>query len=282
MQLNKLIINLCPTGMIPQKETCPHVPLKPKEIALDVKRCYELGVSMVHIHARDKDAKPTWSADIYSEIINEVRHVAPDMIIVASTSGRNWSELDKRSAVLYATPKPEMASLTLGSMNFPDEVSKNSMGTIESLNEIMVKQGIVPELEIFNAGMINYANYLIERVILKPPYYFNLILGSLGSVSLSSLNIASMIHSLPQNACWALGGIGRFQTRANSISIALGGHIRIGLEDNPYYNWHTREDASNPRLVERMIRISKELNREVASPSEARKIIGLNTVNPRL
>lgn len=271
----KLVINLCPTGMIPRTEKCPHVPISPKEIALEIKRCYELGVSMAHIHARDANQEPSWNPEIYSEILNEIRHYTPDVIIVVSTSGRNWNELDKRSASLLVNPGPDMGSLTLGSLNFPNQVSANSPQTIKGLLSIMNDNQIVPELEIFNTGMINYAQHLIDKSLLKPPFYFNLIFGSLGSASLNATNIGAMISSLPQNATWSLGGIGRFQLSANTIAVALGGHVRVGLEDNPYYNWSTKNDASNPRLVERIVRIAKEFGREMASPQEARKLIGI-------
>lgn len=273
--MNKLILNLCPTGMIPRKKACPNVPISPKEIALDVKRCFELGVSMVHLHARELNEAPTWDPRVFSEILQRIKHFAPDMITVVTTSGRNWPDLDRRSASLTASPKPDMGSLTLGSLNFPKQASVNPPEIIQGLLEKMNEQSVVPELEIFNTGMINYAHYLIKKGMLKPPYYFNLILGSLGSASLNATNVAAMISSLPADATWSLGGIGRFQLAANTIAIALGGHIRIGLEDNPYINWTQKSDATNPRLVERIIKIAREFNREIATSEEARQIIGL-------
>jgi len=272
-----LIINLCPTGMIPTKSTSPHVPITPKEIALDVKRCYELGICMVHIHARDENENPVWEPKYFQEIILSILNYSPNIIPVVTTSGRNIAEVAKRAAALSleGTTKPEMASLTLGSMNFPQSPSVNSPETIKELAHQMHKNQIVPELEIFDIGMANYSRYLMEKNILKPPYYFNIILGSLGTANLSAFNLASILVSIPENATWALAGIGRYQLAANTMAIALGGHIRIGLEDNPYYDWNTRSHASNPKLVERIIRIAKEHGRLPATPEEARKIIGL-------
>lgn len=261
--------------MIPTKQNCPQVPVSVKEIALDVKRCYELGVSMVHIHAREENQSPSWKPEIFSEILNEIKHFAPEMITVVTTSGRDWPDIERRSASLDATPKPDMGSLTLGSLNFPNQASVNPPKIIQELLSKMNERSIIPELEIFNTGMINYAHYLIKKGLLHPPYYFNLILGSLGSASLNAINLGAMISSLPVDATWSVGGIGRFQLAANTIAIALGGHIRVGLEDNPYLDWTNKTDASNPRLVERIIKISKEFNRELASPMDARKIIGL-------
>ncbi|MDC1508672.1 3-keto-5-aminohexanoate cleavage protein [Saprospiraceae bacterium] len=273
--LNRLIINLCPTGMLPTKEFCPNVPISAKEIALDVKRCYELGVSMVHLHARNSKEEPVWESSHYSEIIQNIKLYVPDMITVVTTSGRNWSELEYRSDSLSADPKPDMGSLTLGSLNFPKQASINPPDIIKRLLSLMTEKGIVPELEIFNTGMINFAHYLISKDLLKPPYYFNLILGSLGSASLNATNLAAMTSSLPLDSTWSIGGIGRYQLAANTMGIALGGHVRVGLEDNPYLDWTKKTDASNPRLLERIIKIAKEFGREVATPSEARDIIGL-------
>lgn len=230
---------------------------------------------MVHLHARGSDNEPTWKKEVYSEIISEIRSIDQDIIIVVSTSGRNWSDITKRSDCLMSIPKPDMASLTLGSLNFPTQSSINSPESIRSLAMRMSELSIVPELEIFDAGMINYASYLSRKNLLKPPYYFNLIFGSLGSASLNATNIAAMINSLPNGSTWAIGGIGRFQLAATSIGIALGGHVRIGLEDNPFFSWSTKEHATNIRLVERVARIAKELGREIATPTEARNIIGI-------
>lgn len=276
-QSEKLIINLCPTGMVPRKKDNPFLPISPKEIAADVRRCYEMGVSMVHLHARDEQEDPTWSPDRFEEIIEEIKAISNQLIIVVTTSGRNWPELEKRSAALEikGTNRPDMASLTLGSMNFPSQASVNPPEVIQGLAKKMQENSILPELEVFEVGMINYAHFLIRKGLLQPPYYFNLLLGVLGTMNLNAANIGLMINSLPPDTTWALAGIGRFQTAANTMAIALGGHVRIGLEDNPYFDWNDRSHASNPRLVERILRISRELGREPASPEEARKIIGL-------
>ncbi|PHN00818.1 BKACE family enzyme [Flavilitoribacter nigricans] len=276
-QSEKLIINLCPTGMVPRKKDNPFLPISPKEIAADVRRCYELGVSMVHLHARDQQEDPTWSPDRFEEIIAEIKAISRQLIIVVTTSGRNWPELEKRSAAfeIKGANRPDMASLTLGSMNFPSQASINPPQIIQGLAKKMQENSILPELEVFEVGMINYAHFLIRKGLLQPPYYFNLLLGALGTMNLNAANIGLMINSLPPNAIWALAGIGRFQTAANTMAIALGGHVRVGLEDNPYFDWNDRSHASNPRLVERVLRISRELGREPASPEDARKIIGL-------
>ncbi|MBS0185358.1 MAG: 3-keto-5-aminohexanoate cleavage protein [Proteobacteria bacterium] len=271
----KLIINLCPTGMVPQKKNCPFVPISATEIAKDVQRCHNLGVSMVHLHARLTDGTPTWEKAYFEEIINEILIRINDIILVVTTSGRNWPEIERRSNSLECLPTPDMASLTLGSMNFPKEPSINSPDTIIRLAEIMNEKGIVPELEVFDIGMVNFSNYLINKNILNPPFYYNLILGNRGTADLSPINIAALLSTLPHGATWALGGIGRYQLAANSLALSLGGHVRVGLEDNPYYDWSKKTDASNPVLVERIVNQARLLGREIANVEDARRIIGL-------
>ncbi len=197
--------------------------------------------------------------------------------MVVTSSGRNWSELEKRSAALEISgpEKPDMASLTLGSLNFPKQASVNPPDNIKGLAQKMNELQVVPELEAFDLGMVHYSQYLVNKGFLKPPFYYNLLLGSLGTVNLDAAAIGAMIGALPTGSTWSLAGIGRYQLQANTIALALGGHVRKGLEDNPYCNWNTRETASNPRLVERIIRLAKELGRTPASPKNAREIIGI-------
>jgi len=277
---DQVIINLCPTGMVPRRAKVPDVPITPDEIAKDVRRCYEAGASMVHLHARDDDEEPTWTAERFTDIVDAVVTLTPDIVLVVTTSGRNWSELDKRAASLTVDnlARPEMASLTLGSMNFVSGPSVNSPETIEGLARAMQDRGIVPELEIFDIGMVNYAKYLIGRGVLKPPYYLNILFGSIGTAEVSAANAAAVLGSLPQPSTWAFAGIGRFQLAANSLALSLGGHVRVGLEDNPYLDWKTKEPTTNPRLVERIVRIAREMGREPATPQQAREIIGLPQV----
>jgi len=171
--------------------------------------------------------------------------------------------------------KPNMASLTLGSMNFPQQVSSNPSRVICDLAKRIYNAGVVPELEVFEPGFINYAKYLIKKTVLRPPYYFNLMLGSLGSAPLDLLGLGHMVSMLPEGATWAVGGIGRYQLDANVMAIAAGGHVRVGLEDNIYYDRQCTRLADNPRLVERIVRIAREMGREPATPDAARLIIGL-------
>ncbi|MFM5917423.1 MAG: 3-keto-5-aminohexanoate cleavage protein [Novosphingobium sp.] len=275
--MDSFIVNLCPTGMIPTKSNTPHVPITPKEIAEDVRRCREAGASIAHLHARDDDGDPTWQGERFGEIVEAVLDRVPDLIICVTTSGRNWQDFPRRSESLRLAGRlhPEMASLTLGSMNFPTTASVNPPDMIVSLAGAMQDAGIVPECEVFDVGMSNYLATLHRQNVLAAPLYCNILLGSKGTADLSPLNLAAILAALPAGTTWALAGIGRYQLQANTLALALGGHVRIGLEDNPYFDWDTKDPASNPRLVERIVRIARELGRTPATPEQARQIIGL-------
>jgi 3-keto-5-aminohexanoate cleavage enzyme len=277
---DKLIVNLCPTGMVPRRAKVPAVPITPEEIARDVRQCYEAGASMVHLHARDDDEEPTWRGERFAEICAAVVEQAPQMVLVVTTSGRNWPELARRAESLNVAgrAKPEMASLTLGSMNFVSGPSVNAPETISGLAAAMYERDITPELEIFDIGMLDYARFLISRGVLRPPYYLNILFGSIGTAGVSAANAAAALAALPPSATWAFAGIGRYQLAANTLAISLGGHVRVGLEDNPYYDWSSRGTTTNVQLVERVVRIARELGREPATPAEAREMIGLKPV----
>jgi uncharacterized protein (DUF849 family) len=273
----KLIINLAGTGMVPGKADNPAVPITPREIADDCGRCYALGASMLHLHARDEQGRPTWKPEIYRDIVPRVREQCPGAVICLSTSGRNFKEFEQRAAVLDldGDAKPDMASLTLGSLNFPSQASVNEPSMIKALAERMRERGIVPELEVFDFGMLDYAKYLIEREILRPPYYFNLLLGSLGTLRATPFHLASLVMALPEKATWGGAGIGRFQFFVNSLAITMGGHVRVGLEDNLFMDAGKQRQASNPALVERLARLAESVEREIAKPAETRAMIGL-------
>jgi len=276
-QAPKLIINLAGTGMIPGKRDNPAVPITPREIADDCARCHALGASLFHLHARDDDGQATWKPEIYREIVLRVREKCPGAVICLSTSGRTFKAFEQRAAVLDldGDAKPDMASLTLGSLNFPSQASVNEPSMIKALAQRMAERGIVPELEVFDFGMVDYAKYLIARGELRPPYYFNLLLGSLGSLSATPFHLSSLVMALPSPATWGGAGIGRFQFFVNSLAIAMGGNVRVGLEDNLFLDANKEKPASNPALVERLARLAEASGRAIATPAETRAMIGL-------
>jgi uncharacterized protein (DUF849 family) len=214
---------------------------------------------------------------VYAEILAKVRAAAPEVILCVTTSGRLFSDFERRSQVLDldGEARPEMASLTLGSLNFPQQASVNEPDVIRRLAERMAERGIVPELELFDFGMADYARYLIDRGILRPPFYANLLLGSLGTLSASAYNLAALVRALPDGTTWAAAGIGRFQFWVNSMAVTMGGHVRVGLEDSLYLDPGKREPATNEALVRRVVTLAHAAGREIATPAEARALIGI-------
>jgi 3-oxoadipate:acetyl-CoA acetyltransferase len=272
-----LIINAALTGMVPTKDDNPALPVTPEEIAEDAWKCVQAGASIVHLHAREEDGRPTYREEVNADIIAAVRERCEDVVVCVSTTGRTFKTFEERSAVLELENdvKPELASLTLGSLNFPNRASVNDPEMIRALAERMFERGIVPELEVFDFGMVDYAKYLLEREILQPPLYFNLILGSLGTLSATPFNLAAVVASLPSDSTWAGGGIGRFQFVVNSMAIAMGGHVRVGLEDNLWLDTRKELPATNPELVGRLARVAVAVERRIAKPDDARRMIGL-------
>jgi uncharacterized protein (DUF849 family) len=277
---DELIVNLAPTGMVPTRADSSHVPITPEEVAADVRRCRDAGASIVHLHPRDELGAPTQSSARAAEFIVAVRSAVPDIVVCITTSGRQDPELDPRAAVLDLEGflRPDMASVTLGSLNFPKQASINAPATIQGLAERMRERRIVPEWEVFDFGMLDYAAFLRERGLLGDPVYVNLLLGSLGTLSATPLNLALMVERLPAGAIWAATGIGRFQRRVTQWAIAMGGHVRIGLEDNLWFDDDRKDLATNARLVERAVSVARSMGREPATPDAVRLRLGMGLV----
>ncbi|MDF3053632.1 MAG: hypothetical protein K0S19_1737 [Geminicoccaceae bacterium] len=274
----ELMVNFCPTGMIPTKAMTPHVPITPAEVIDDACRALELGVAIVHLHAREADGSPTYRGEIYEEMIMGIRRHFSDAIVCVSCSGRNFPEFERRSEVLELTgaARPDLASLTMTSLDFPTGTSQNAPDMVLALGEKMVANGIKPELECFDFGMISAANMLIGKGLLgEPPYYFNLLLGSRYSVPATARHLSNMLEDLPPHSVWSAAGIGLFQLPMNVLAIAMGGHCRTGLEDNIYHGFDRGELATNEGLVERLAHISESFGRPLASSSRARTLLGL-------
>lgn len=274
---DRFILNFTPTGMIPTKEMTPHVPVTPREIVEQVLEVAELGVNMVHLHARDqRTGKPTHEKEIYAEIISGIRRENKDLVLGVSTSGRNFPEFAKRSACLELTgdAKPDFGSLTLSSLNFNKQASVNSPETIQRLATKMQENGIRPELEVFDLGMVNYAKYLIRKGLIRPPYYFNLILGNIACAQANMLSLGLMIKDLPEGSLWSAGGIGSRQLKMNSMAIVAGGGVRVGLEDNIFYDQERTRLATNRELVERVMVVAKAMGRKPYSHRQARVVVG--------
>jgi uncharacterized protein (DUF849 family) len=273
-----LIINFTPTGMIPMLDTTPKVPVACHEIIDQVLEASELGVNMVHLHAREEETGlPAYRKELYAETIHGIRKKNKDVVISVSTSGRNVFEFEKRSEVLelQGELKPDLGSLTLSSLNFNKQASVNSPEMIQALAKKMMENGIRPELEAFDLGMINYGKYLIRKGLIKPPYYFNLILGNIACAQANMLSLGLMINELPEDSIWAVGGVGNSQLPMNAMAIVAGGGVRVGLEDNIWYDESRTRLASNRDLVERVLDIARALGREPYTQKETRNLLGV-------
>lgn len=271
--MNKLIINFTPTGMIPTKDMTPHVPVTVNEIVEDVHRAYELGITMTHIHARDeKTGEPTYRKEVYADLINGIRKYAPDLVICASLSGRNFNTLDKRAEVLSleGNLKPDMGSLTLSSLNFNKVASMNAPSMIEDLAKTMKEKGIVPELEVFDVGMINFGKYLVRKEYIVPPLYYNLLFGNIACAQTNLLHTGVMLNDIQDDSLVSIAGIGNGQLMMNSLAIAIGKGVRVGLEDNIWFDTERTRLATNSSLIERIHTIAKANNRDIMTPSEFR------------
>ena len=274
---DKLVVNLIPTGMIPTKAMTPHVPVTVQEIVEDIYEACQIGITMVHMHARDESGQPTYRAEVYADIIANVRKFAPDLVICVSLSGRTFKEFEQRAEPLQLDGdlKPDMGSLTLSSVNFNKEASMNSPDMIKALAAEMKKRDILPELEAFDAGMINYAKYLEGKGLLQPPHYFNLLLGNIACAQADLLHLGVIIRDLPPNSIWSVAGIGDFQLMMNSVAIAAGGGVRVGLEDNIWYDQRRTKLARNADLVRRIHTLAEANERPIMPPAELRKKLGL-------
>lgn len=275
---DKVIINFTPTGMIPTKQVTPYVPITCQEIIEDVRKACALGITSVHLHIRDHETQsPCYKKETYAEIISGIREFAPDLVICVSTSGRHFCDFEKRSDVLLLDGdlKPDMASLTLSSINFNNQASINEPAMIMNLAQAMLDRGIKPELEAFDAGMINYAKYLIRKKILKAPFYFSLILGNIACAQADLLHIGVMINDLPAQSMFSLGGVGDSQLQVNSLAISMGYGVRVGIEDNYWYDRARTKLATNSDLIERIKGFCTANEKGIMTSAELRTILGL-------
>lgn len=263
----KKIINFTPTGTQPTRQNSL-APLTSSEIIEEVHNASELGISIVHLHARDEiTLQNTYEKDTYQKIITGIKKHCPDLLVCVSLTGRNFPELEKRTEVLQL--HPDMGSLTMSSINFPTGASINQPQMILSIISEMDKYGVQPEIECFDSGMLNYTNYLISKEILQPPYYINMILGNIynGQCDLSTLS--TIKQSQRDNSVICLGGIGNQQLKSNMYGLMDFDGVRIGVEDNLYIRG--KEKATNMDLLKRLHNIMSELELTHLTSNELRK-----------
>ncbi len=270
--MDKLIITVSPTGNVPTKELNPHTPVTAAEIVADVAKCRNAGAALAHFHARDAAGNPTCDRTAYKGVVDAVKAAGLDVIVQLSTGARGGgSTAEWRGQMLDLGI--EMASLATGSSNFPGSVNANSPELIEYLAERMYSNGVKPEIEAFDLGMIDNARALLKRGVLKGPLHFNLVMNVPGSVAGTPRNLVHMVESLPEGSTWTVSGIGRSQIQMLTMAIVMGGHARTGLEDVLYMSRGVL--ATNEALVQRIANIARAVGREIATPEEARGILGL-------
>ncbi|MEW5910663.1 MAG: 3-keto-5-aminohexanoate cleavage protein [Thermodesulfobacteriota bacterium] len=270
--MEKLIITVALTGNVPTKEMNPNLPVTPEEIAADVKRCRDAGASIFHVHARDASQKPTLDIDVFKTIVRAIKGSAPDVIIQLSTGGRAGKEWEARANPIRLLP--EMGSFTTGSNNLPGMVYENSPQFIEFLASVYRETEVKPEIEVFETGMIANALFLWKKEYLQPPFHFDFVLGAPGAMPGSVKNLLFLSESIPDGSTWSVAGIGKREIPLSAAAIPMGGHVRVGLEDNLFMP--DGSSASNPLLVEKIVRIAREIGREIATPEDARRILSLN------
>ncbi len=268
--MEKLIITVAPTGSMARKEKTPHVPVTADEIAETALRCEDAGASILHIHVRDEDQNPSDDPERFQEVVDRLAG-RTELILQVSTGGRAGSDLESRARRLAV--RTEMASLTTGSVNFPNSAYVNDPALVEGLAREMQRLGIKPEMECFDISMINNALQLRDAGLAAEPLHFNFVMGLRGAIPARIQHLVHMRSCLPPGATWTVSGMGASQLTMGVHAILMGGHVRVGLEDNIYYR--KGELATNQQLVERMARLARELGREVATPNQARAILSL-------
>ncbi len=268
------IITVAITGSVPKKIDNPTVPISVSEQIESTRKCYEAGASLVHLHVRNDDESPSSDVNKFKELLDGIKESCPNMIIQFSTGGRGRSH-EERGAMLYL--KPDMASLATGSVNFPTSIYENPPSLINDLAHSMLNNSIKPEVEIFDLAMLYNAIEMVKDGLLLEPLHVQFVFGIRNALpakrTILEFQINELKNLLPQST-WTAAGLGKSQLIVNEWSLELGGHCRTGLEDNIKYD-KTRLANGNEELVERLALLSNKFNRPVATPLEARNIIGL-------
>jgi 3-keto-5-aminohexanoate cleavage enzyme len=274
--VDKLIVSVATTGSPGTKAQNPALPITEEEIAADAVRCWHLGAAIVHVHVRDDDGLVTCDPARYARVRDLIRERAPDCDIIVNMStggGAGRTTDDERRAPV--TLGPEIASFDAGSVNFGARVFLNSPQFLEQLARDMLTYGVKPEIECFDSGFIETARRLIDAGLLRPPHWFQFVLGIQGGAPATVKQLLHMVEQLPPDSRWSVCAIGRQQLPMNVAALVMGGHARTGLEDNHYLARGVK--ATNAQLVERLVRLGREVGREIASPAEARAMLGLPT-----
>lgn len=268
--MDPLIITCAPVGAEVMPDQTPYLPVTPRALGETARAIRSAGASMLHLHCRNDDGTNTHAVERFREAYDEIR-ARSDLIVQFSTGGAIGMNAQERAAVLEL--RPEMASLTCGTVNFGDEVFENGFPLMRMLLRRMHEFGVRPELEIFDKGHVANARRLAREGLLAFPQHVEFVLGVPGGLEATVQNLCDLVDDLPERCTWSVAGIGRKQLPMAMAAIAMGGHVRVGLEDNLYYS--KGRLARNEELVERVSRIAGEAGRAIAQPDEARAMLGL-------
>jgi 3-keto-5-aminohexanoate cleavage enzyme len=270
------ILTAAIVGAETTREQNPHLPLTPVQIGAEAARCAKAGASVIHLHARLDDGRPTQDRERFRAFIRAIREQAPELIVQTSTGGAIGMSIDERCQPLELAGRegPDMASLNIGTMNFGDEVFENTFPQAFDVASRIRKRGIPPEIEIYDAGHLDNARYMMVKGAIEPPFHFQFVLGVRGGIQASRRNLEFLMDELPANSTWAVAGVGRHQLPMAQLAVQLGGHARVGLEDNIYIDKGVLAEGSAP-LVARVVEFAKACGREVATPKIARDLLGI-------
>ncbi len=271
MGINPLIITCPIIGAELTKEDYPYLPAAPEELAGAAEDAVKAGATIIHLHVRDEFGKPTQRIDIFEKVSAEIRSRC-ECILQYSTGGAAGTLLEERCAPLQL--RPEMASLTMGTINFGPDIFENSEYTIRSISKAISKYRIMPELEIFDCGMLETLYRYLKKGYIPEKFHIDFVLGVPGGMGGVVRNLIFLVDRLNHGQTWSVAGIGRFQLPLSMHAIAMGGHVRVGIEDNIYYR-KGELTKSNAQLIERVVRIAKEMDRPIATLKQAQNILGL-------
>ena len=270
--MQSVMITAAIVGAELTRDQQPNLPTSPQEIISAAVECYEAGAAITHIHVRDADGNPTQDTGIFREVVEGIRACC-DVITQVSTGGAVWMSADERLQSIEC--RPDMATLTTGTVNFGDSVFVNNRGLVETFARRLRDYGIVPEIEIFDAGMLDEAMRLLDMGLITEPLQFDFVMGVPGGIGADPAHLVHLVQSLPPGGTWSVAGIGRHQLTLGTIALAMGGNVRVGFEDNIYYR-KGQLAKTNADLVARIVRIAQELDRPVATPSQAREMLHLD------
>lgn len=269
---NKVILTIAPTGNVPTRALTPYVPVTPEEIAADAYACWQEGAAVVHIHTRDAAGKPTSDIEVNRAVFTALDQYSDCNIIrQVSTGGRAGNNYVERGQMISLSP--DMSSLATGSSNFPAKCNFNDPETVSYLAGEMRKYNVKPEIEVFDTAMLWNAVRLLEKGEITGKLHFNLVLGVVGSQPASIDSLMYCYKNLPKECTWGVSAIGKNHVQLSTVAMSLGGHVRVGIEDNIYYSKGVL--ATNVALVKRMKNIALAMGKEIATPDEAREILGL-------